>query len=92
MRLTDMTLQKLPAPARGQKLYTDDIVPGFAVRVSQGGTRTFLAIVGKERRSDPWPPRQSRRSCPTADLRCTVSAQLARVGSSHWGMTLLDPS
>src|SRR3954447_23391041 len=45
-----MTLQKLPIPEKGQKLHSDDSLPGFAVRVSQGGTKTFLAIVGKERR------------------------------------------
>lgn len=45
-----MTLQKLPIPAKGQKLHGDDSLPGFAVRVSQGGAKTFLAIVGKERR------------------------------------------
>jgi integrase len=50
VKLTDMTLQKLPIPERGQKLHSDDSLPGFAVRVSQGGTKTFLAIVGKERR------------------------------------------
>lgn len=36
-------------PSNGQKLYTDDTLPGFAVRVSQGGTKRFLAIVGNER-------------------------------------------
>jgi integrase len=45
-----MTLQKLPIPARGQRFHSDDSLPGFAVRVSQGGAKTFLAIVGKERR------------------------------------------
>ncbi len=50
MKLTDMTLQKLPIPEKGQKLHGDDSLPGFGVRVSQGGTKTFLAIVGKERR------------------------------------------
>lgn len=50
MRLGDLTIKSLPVPDRGQKLYSDDSLPGFAVRVSQGGTKTFLAVVGKERR------------------------------------------
>ena len=50
VKLTDMTLQKLPIPEKEQKLHSDDSLSGFAVRVSQGGTKTFLAIVGKERR------------------------------------------
>src|SRR5688572_29679668 len=50
MRFSDMTVQKLPPPEKGQKLYADDTLPGFAIRVSQGGTKSFLAIVGKERK------------------------------------------
>jgi hypothetical protein len=50
MRLSDMTIQKLPRPEKGQKPYTDQSVPGFAVRVSQGGTKTFLTVVERERR------------------------------------------
>jgi len=34
VKLTDMTLQKLPIPEKGQKLHSDDSLPGFAVRVS----------------------------------------------------------
>ena len=49
MRFSDMTIQKLPPPERGQKFYPDDILSGFGVRVSQGGAKTFLLIVGKER-------------------------------------------
>jgi hypothetical protein len=49
MRITDMTVQKLPVPERGQKFYTDDTLSGFGVRVSQGGSRSFVLIVGAER-------------------------------------------
>jgi len=38
MKLADMTLQKLPAPAKGQKFYADGSIPGFGVHVSQGGS------------------------------------------------------
>jgi len=49
MRLTDMTVQKLAVPDRGQKFYTDDILRGFGVRVSQGGAKTFVVLIGAER-------------------------------------------
>lgn len=50
MRLRDMTIQRLPVPERGQKLDADDSLPGFGVRVSQGGTKPFGLIIGQELR------------------------------------------
>src|SRR3954470_16004400 len=49
MRLTDRQLSSLPIPDKGQKLYSDDTVPGFAVRVSQGGSKTFVLTYGAKR-------------------------------------------
>jgi hypothetical protein len=46
-----MTIQKLPVPERGQKNYPGDTLPGFAVRVSCGGTRSFCLSVGTERQN-----------------------------------------
>ena len=40
MRLTDMAVQKLPLPERGQKLYADNSLPGFGVGVLQGGSKS----------------------------------------------------
>lgn len=40
-------LQKLPVPPSGQKTYWED---GFGVRVSQGGTKSFVVMYGKDRR------------------------------------------
>ena len=39
MHLTDLTVRSLKPPERGQRDYADDALPGFAVRVSQGGTK-----------------------------------------------------
>ena len=50
MRLTDLAIQKLPAPDAGQKTYFDDALGGFGVRVSQGGTKSFIVMYGKQRR------------------------------------------
>jgi integrase len=46
--LTDLTLRTLPAPAAGQVTYWDTL-PGFGLRVSQGGTKTFVLVLGKRR-------------------------------------------
>ena len=50
MRLTDLQIKKLKAPARGQKTYFDEGLRGFGVRVSQGGTKSFVVMYGRERR------------------------------------------
>ena len=49
MKLTDIVVRNLAAPASGQKLYPDDSLPGFGVRVSQGGTKTFTLVYGRDR-------------------------------------------
>ncbi|WIM10531.1 integrase family protein [Enhydrobacter sp.] len=48
--LTDVTVRSLKPPARGQRTYFDDKVRGFGVRVSQGGTKTFIILYGTKRR------------------------------------------
>lgn len=45
--LTDLSIRSFPTPAKGQCDYYDKSLPGFGVRVSQGGTRSFFLIVGK---------------------------------------------
>lgn len=49
-RLTDSTIRALKAPERGQKLYYDATLAGFAVRVSQGGSKSFVLQHGSDRR------------------------------------------
>lgn len=50
MRLTDLQIKRLRAPERGQKTYFDDALPGFGVRVSQGGSKSFVVMYGERRR------------------------------------------
>jgi Arm domain-containing DNA-binding protein len=53
MRLTDRAVKSLPLPAKGNKLFYDDEVKGFACRVTAAGTRSFVLnyhIDGRERR------------------------------------------
>lgn len=49
MRLTDATIRSLAAPIRGQVTYTDDALAGFGVRVSQGGSKSFVLVHGPRR-------------------------------------------
>lgn len=51
--LTDQQIKNLRSPERGQKTYYDKALPGFGVRVSQGGTKTFVVVYGlnRQRRS-----------------------------------------
>jgi integrase len=48
MRLTDITIKSLQPPPKGARIYTDDIVPGFGVRVSEGGTKSFVLTHGPQ--------------------------------------------
>ena len=42
LALTDLAIQRLKAPESGQAAYWDTNLKGFGVRISQGGTRTFV--------------------------------------------------
>ena len=39
---SDLYIKNLPAPQKGQKCYWDPKLPSFGVRVSQGGSKTFV--------------------------------------------------
>jgi integrase len=42
LRLTDRTVKGLPGPAKGNRVYYDDIVRGFGCRVTAAGARAFV--------------------------------------------------
>jgi len=51
--LTEKLVKTLPAPIKGNKLFYDDEVKGFAVRVTHAGARSFVVnyyVHGRERR------------------------------------------
>ena len=50
MSLTDLQIKRLKSPERGQKTYYDPGLPGFGVRVSQGGSKAFVVLYGKDRK------------------------------------------
>jgi integrase len=49
MRLTEASIKALTLPERGSRIYTDDTLPGFGVRVSRGGTRSYVLTHGRRR-------------------------------------------
>lgn len=49
--LSDAGLRSIPAPEKGTQDYWDTSFKGFGVRVSQGGTKTFVLNIHKARRS-----------------------------------------
>jgi hypothetical protein len=42
MNINKTEVEKLPAPESGYKLYRDDTIPGFALRVTANGVKTFV--------------------------------------------------
>ena len=49
MRLTDITIRTLKSPPAGAVIFYDDSIPGFGIRVSEGGTKSFILTHGKRR-------------------------------------------
>jgi hypothetical protein len=48
-KLTDLSLKNLPVPQHGQVTYDDEGTP-LKVRVSRGGAKTFIILIGSGRR------------------------------------------
>ncbi|HEX4861891.1 MAG TPA: integrase family protein [Rhizomicrobium sp.] len=44
-----MTIRSLKAPAKGAVVFNDDLIPGFGVRVSEGGTMSYVLTHGPRR-------------------------------------------
>ncbi len=49
VHLTNVSIRSLKLPDKGQRLYRDKKVRGFGLRVSQGGTKTFVVVHGANR-------------------------------------------
>ena len=52
MRLTDLSIKALNAPKQGAIVYPDSVLTGFGVRVSEGGTKSFVLTHGKLRKRE----------------------------------------
>lgn len=42
--ITELTVRALAQPSKGQKKYWDKSLPGFGIRLSQGGARTWIIL------------------------------------------------
>ncbi len=52
MRLTDISIRALKSPEKGAVIFPDDSIPGFGVRVSEGGTKSFVLTHGPRRQRE----------------------------------------
>jgi integrase len=52
MRLTDISIRALKAPSQGATIFNDDLIPGFGIRVSEGGTKSFVLTHGTRRQRE----------------------------------------
>ena len=50
MRLTSKTVEHLAPPEKGQKIHFDDALRGFGIRLSQGGSKTWVIVHGTQRK------------------------------------------
>lgn len=50
MHFTDLTVKRLRVEENRRAIYTDDALPGFALRVSPSGVKTFVVTVGRNRK------------------------------------------
>jgi integrase len=49
VRLTDITIKALKAPEKGVVYHTDDLLTGFGIRCSEGGTKSYVLTYGPRR-------------------------------------------
>lgn len=50
LNLTDLAVKRFPLPEKGTTTFWDTTVKGLGVRVSQGGARTFIVLIGSGKR------------------------------------------
>ena len=50
MHITSLTLNKLLLPTTGRITYNDDSLPGFGIRVSASGNKSFVLLIGRARK------------------------------------------
>ena len=52
MRLTDISIRALKTPSVGASVFYDDLLSGFGVRVSEGGTKSYILTHGRRRQRE----------------------------------------
>lgn len=77
-RLTAVFVESVKPPARGQRAYFDPKLPGFGLRVSQGGTKTWVILYrinGKQK----WHKVGTHPPLSLVDARAIAKGKLADV-------------
>ena len=80
--LTDLSIKALK-PTGEQVTHWDENLAGFGVRVSQKGTKTFVVMVGKERKTPP--DRRPDRRLNEGDWYHALGKTLEKEGSAEGG-------
>lgn len=52
MRLTDISIRALKTPTEGAAIFYDDSLAGFGVRISEGGTKSYILTHGRRRQRE----------------------------------------
>jgi len=42
MKLTDLSIRALKAPETGYQIFNDDTLPGFGIRITANGAKSFV--------------------------------------------------
>ena len=82
MHLTDIAIRALKAPETGQRDYWDDNLKGFGVRVSQGGRKTFILLLNRNRRALGKFPQLSLAQARAEAKKILAEVELGRTFSS----------
>lgn len=82
MHLTDIAIRALKAPETGQLDYWDDNLKGFGVRVSQGGRKTFILLLNRNRRALGKFPQLSLAQARAEAKKLLAEVELGRTFSS----------
>lgn len=77
--ISDLTLRALPVPPKGQVDFWDAKLPSFGVRVSQGGSKTFVLKVHNARRAIGRYPLISLSAARTEAKRLLAEKTLGKV-------------
>jgi len=52
LRLTENAIRDLARPSKGTAIFYDDTLPGFGLRISEGGTKSFVLTHGPRRKRE----------------------------------------
>ena len=82
--LTDLSIRRFPSPEDGAATYWDTTTRGLGLRISAGGAKTFIALIGSGRRQAIGRyPTISLKDARTECVRILAEKTLGRVRPTH---------